>query len=315
MWRLGHRVGDAVSGHGPDADRIADGERDFTVPAAVSLFFVGYAVVAVVVASVAASVDAAPSTARVVWWSLLMTLAVAAPAIAIGSGRAAIWAALAPRGRARRRGRRAVRAGLVPRRLRAGLRGRARSLGAGEAATMMSQLHLSAGDAVVYSLVNVGLAPNAVLFSGSFLLGPGFAVGGGTMVSPGPGRPRPAAPAAAAGGAAGRRRHRRLGGLPRRGPAASSPRSPRPGGSAAARRCAGTTARCAAAAAASWPGVAFAVLASVAGGAAGPGRMRHVGPFVPDVLVHAITAFGVGGLVGGLAMTWWQRRRAARDGA
>ena len=26
------------------------------------------------------------------------------------------------------------------------------------------------------------------------------------------------------------------------------------------------------------------------------------------MLVHAITAFGIGGLVGGLAMTWWQRR-------
>jgi hypothetical protein len=26
--------------------------------------------------------------------------------------------------------------------------------------------------------------------------------------------------------------------------------------------------------------------------------------------VHAITAFGVGGLVGGLVMTWWQRRHA-----
>ena len=47
MWRLGHRVGDAVSSHGPDADRISDGERDFTVPTAISLFFAGYAVVAV----------------------------------------------------------------------------------------------------------------------------------------------------------------------------------------------------------------------------------------------------------------------------
>ena len=36
MWRLGHRVGDAVSGHGPDADRISDGERDFTVPTAIA---------------------------------------------------------------------------------------------------------------------------------------------------------------------------------------------------------------------------------------------------------------------------------------
>jgi hypothetical protein len=27
------------------------------------------------------------------------------------------------------------------------------------------------------------------------------------------------------------------------------------------------------------------------------------------VLVHAVTAFGIGGLVGGLLATWWQRRR------
>ncbi len=46
MWRIGHRVGDALSSHGPDADRISDGERDLTVPTAVAMFFVGYAVVA-----------------------------------------------------------------------------------------------------------------------------------------------------------------------------------------------------------------------------------------------------------------------------
>ena len=33
-WRIGHRLGDSISGHGPDAQRIADGERDWTVPAA-----------------------------------------------------------------------------------------------------------------------------------------------------------------------------------------------------------------------------------------------------------------------------------------
>lgn len=312
MWRLGHRVGDAVSGHGPDADRIADGERDFTVPAAVLLFFVGYVVVAVVVASVAASVDAAPSTARVVWWSLLMTLAVAAPAIAIGSGRAAIWAALAP-GVARD----GVGAALSVLGWFLAVSAlafvAALVLGAGEAATMMSQLHLSAGDAIVYSLVNAGFAPNAVLFSGSFLLGPGFAVGGATVVSPGLVvlGPLPLLPLLAALPGAGTTAGwvASLIAVPpvvaalatawwqRRRPTLRWDHG-------ALRGCGGGIVA----------GVAFAVLASVAGGVAGPGRMRHVGPFVPDVLVHAITAFGVGGLVGGLAMTWWQRRRAARDG-
>jgi hypothetical protein len=46
--RVAHRVGDLVSGHGPDADRISDGERDWTVPVAIALFLVGFAVVAVV---------------------------------------------------------------------------------------------------------------------------------------------------------------------------------------------------------------------------------------------------------------------------
>src|SRR5688500_16985217 len=96
MWRLGHRVGDAVSGHGPDADRISDGERDLTVPIAIMTFFAGYAVVAVVVATLAAGTTADPSVPRVLAWTIAMTALVAAPAIAIGSGRAAIWAAFLP---------------------------------------------------------------------------------------------------------------------------------------------------------------------------------------------------------------------------
>jgi hypothetical protein len=44
--------------------------------------------------------------------------------------------------------------------------------------------------------------------------------------------------------------------------------------------------------------------------------MRSVEPFASDVLFHAITSFGIGGLAGGLVMTWWHRRalhRAAAD--
>ena len=62
-------------------------------------------------------------------------------------------------------------------------------------------------------------------------------------------------------------------------------------------------------------GVLFGVLAALAGGAVGPGRMTDVGPLAFDVLVHAITAFGIGGLVGGLLMTWWQRRSRRRRAA
>jgi hypothetical protein len=57
-------------------------------------------------------------------------------------------------------------------------------------------------------------------------------------------------------------------------------------------------------------GLGFGLLASLAGGRVGPGRMADVGPEVFPVLLHAVTAFGIGGLLGGLAITWWQRRTA-----
>ena len=76
-----------------------------------------------------------------------------------------------------------------------------------------------------------------------------------------------------------------------------------PGPSAGTPRRAGRRARCAAAPAACSPGSLLGLLAALAGGAVGPGRMRDVGPLAFDVLVHAITAFGIGGLLGGLAMT------------
>ena len=60
-------------------------------------------------------------------------------------------------------------------------------------------------------------------------------------------------------------------------------------------------------------GLLLGILAAVSGGAAGPGRMRAIGPDAMDVMVHAVTAFGLGGAVGGLVMTWWQRRAARAE--
>lgn len=309
-WRVAHRVGDLVSGHGPDADRISDGERDWTVPVAVSLFLVGYAVVAVVTSSLVSGEDAEPSLARVLGWTLLLTLGLAAPAIAVGSGRAAIWAQFTPA--AVRDG--AVAVGWILGALMAvsglgllvGL-----ALGLGDAASMMSRLHLHPGEAVLYTLVNVGFLPNAWLMSTSWLLGPGFAVGAGTLVSPvlvvlGP---LPLFPLLAA--------------LPGTGDpsavvAAVVAVPPVVAALAAAhvqrrrptlRWDVGALRGCGAGIVA---GVVVGVLTALAGGAAGPGRMSHLGAPAGEVLVHAITALGLGGLVGGLLMTWWQRRAAAR---
>ena len=62
-------------------------------------------------------------------------------------------------------------------------------------------------------------------------------------------------------------------------------------------------------------GFAFAVLASLSGGSAGPGRMRFVGPFTRDVLVHSVTACGIGALLGAsvLALLVWRSTRTPRS--
>ncbi len=49
------------------------------------------------------------------------------------------------------------------------------------AANIMSQLDASAGDTVLFVVISAGAA-HAIAFSGSYLLGPGFTVGTGTLV-------------------------------------------------------------------------------------------------------------------------------------
>ena len=309
MWRLGHRVGDSVSGHGPDADRISDGERDLTVPIAIMTFFAGYAVVAVLVATLAAGTTADPSVPRVLAWTIAMTALVAAPAIAIGSGRAAIWAAFMPT---------TVRAGAA---VAGAVLGTllavsmltflvALALSFGDAATMTSSLHPSPAEAGLYAVVNAAYAPNAALYAGSFLLGPGFAVGGATLVSPAAvvTGPLPVVPLFAAlpsvGTPAGWVGSLML--LPPLVAGIAAYRTLRPRAltwdQVALAGCGGGLAA----------GFGFAVLASLSGGAAGPGRMRFVGPFTRDVLVHAVTACGVGALLGAsvVALLVWRSNRA-----
>ena len=313
MWRLGHRVGDAVSGHGPDADRISDGERDFTVPTAIATFFAGYAVVAVVVATLAAGSSVDPSVPRVLAWTVVLTGLVAAPAIAVGSGRAAIWAAFMPA---------SVRAG-------AAVAGAilstflvvsglvflvALATSFDDAATLTSQLHPSPSEAGLYALVNAGYLPNAALFTGSYLLGPGFAVGGATLVSPGAVvlGPLPLVPLLAALPSIGTPAAW-VGALmlvPPLTAAVATYRTlrdrPLTWDRVALAGCGGGLVA----------GVGYAVLAALSGGAAGPGRMRFVGPFVPDVLVHGVTACGIGALLGAgvVALLAWRSSRA-RDHA
>lgn len=311
-WRVAHRVGESISGHGPDADRIADGARDLTVPLATALFAVGYLVLGVVACAVAATPASSPMPIRVVLWSLVLGAGVGGPAIAFGSGRAAIWLPAVPQG---------VReALLVARRILVGwfvasllLLVGALVIDFSTAANITSQLDADAGAILLLTLITLGVLPNAVLFSSSYLLGPGFAIGSGTTVTTGAVvlGPLPMFPLLAA--------------LPDQGPtpwwtdwllvvpvllaavAAGRVQRDRPllaWDRAAIRGCAGGIAA----------GVFLACFTALAGGAVGPGRMADVGPVAFEVLLHAIASFGIGGVAGALAVCWWQREGdAVRD--
>jgi hypothetical protein len=306
VWRLGLRLGDSVSGHGPDADAIADGMRDWTVASATAVFTLGYAAVAAVTQHLAGTPETAPSLPRTLLWTFLLCGLVGGTAIAVGSGRAAIWTSFLPLSlrAAAAAARRALLWYAVTSTLVLAI---ALAIHWDGAVNVMAQLHTSPGAATLLVGLCVLVTPNATLFSGSYLLGPGFAVGSHTVVTPtavvlGP---LPMFPLLAA--------------LPDNGPTpgwtvallAIPPllaavavfrtlrRYPTDRWDEAALRGVGAGLLCA---------LAFAVLAALSGGAVGPGRMADVGPSAFPVLLHGIATFGVGGLLGGLAATLLSRR-------
>lgn len=310
VWRLAVRLGESISGHGPDADALADGERDWTVPTAAGLFVAGHLVV-VMVAAVLVGGRADPSTGRLLLHVVLLGGLVGGAAISVGSGRAALWAVRLPL---------SVHAGLRVARtiVLTWLTVSALALLAAlvvdlrTAANITSQLHAGAGDVVAIVGACVLLLPNAVLFSSAYLAGPGFAVGTGTVVAPSGALlgPLPLFPLLAA--------------LPDDGPAplwtsallvvpalvaavgavrAHRLLPTRRWDEAALRGCVGGV----------LAGVAVGVLTTLAGGAVGPGRMSDVAPFAGDVLVHLVASFGLGGLLGALAAVVWERRTPETD--
>lgn len=185
----------------------------------------------------------------------------------------------------------------------------ASDLGAG--ANVLSRLHAQAPGAALYTLVVAAVAPNAALLGASYLAGPGFAVGTGTIVSPAVVElgPVPAFPLLAA--------------LPDPAPtpgwtgallgvpvlvavlaaALTARRLPAPDLLTGAVRGLGAGAL---------GGVLTGLLVGLAGGSAGPGRMTDIGAQVGDVLTSAVVAMAVGGVLGAVAETWWQRRRGER---
>jgi hypothetical protein len=177
-----------------------------------------------------------------------------------------------------------------------------------EAATVLSRLHLDVGEALSYTVVMALFAPNAVLFGTSYLLGPGFAFGTGTTVSPTAVSLGvvPAYPVLAA--------------LPDEGPT--------PGWLvlllvipvlAAALAARSTVLRREAlphdlaamrgAATGFLAGVLVTLLVALAGGPLGTDRMADVGAPVAEVMVFATGLMSVGGLLGAVLPNWWRRRR------
>lgn len=306
VWRLGHRLGDSISGHGPDAQRIADGERDWTVPLASFLYAAGYVAIAVLTLTLATTPATAPDLSRVVAWSVLLCLVLGAPAVAIGSGRAAIWTATMPASVVSTAAacRRVLSTWLLVSLLAFVA---ALVLDLDTALNVTSQLGTDTTANVQLVAVSLLVVPNAVLFSGSYLLGPGFTVGTQTVVSPTvvtvgalpmfpllaalpDAGPTPAWTAALVGlaplvGAVGAMRAQR-----------AHPTYRWEEG--ALHGCGGGM----------LAGALFGLLALLAGGAVGPGRMSDVGPLAGQVLLHGVVGFGIGGLLGGLVATWWQRR-------
>jgi hypothetical protein len=273
---------------------------------AVATFTGGYLVVAVVTCVVASQSGATPVLGRAVLGALAVAALAGGCGLAVGTGRLAEvvdrapeWALDAVTG--------ALLGTLWLVVAAAALVGGSLLLSFNEAATVMSGLHLSVGDALSYTVVMALFAPNAVLLGASYLAGPGFAVGVGTTVSPTavslgvvpaypvlaalPGEgPTPgglvlllAVPALAAGLGAGAALDRR-GAVPH---------------DLAARR---------GAAAGFGAGVLVTLLVALAGGPLGTGRMADVGAPVAELLVFATGLMTVGGLLGASARNWWRRR-------
>jgi hypothetical protein len=274
--------------------------------AALATFACAYLVVAVLVGVLASQSSASPGLGRTVLGALVLSVVSGSAGVAAASGRADSWWARVPDWAAD-----VVVGGVCGALwlLAAGalLVGGSLLLSFNEAATVMSGLNLSVGDALSFTVVMALFAPNAVLFGVSYLTGPGFAFGAGTTVSPTAVSlgAVPAFPVLAA--------------LPAEGPtpawlrvvlvvpvlaaaigigATLRRRLPLPHDLAALRGAgAGFVA-----------GLLVTGLVALAGGPLGSGRMADVGAPVGELLVFATGLMALGGLLGAVVLNAWRRR-------
>jgi hypothetical protein len=277
------------------------------LPMAAATFTCAYVVVAVVTCVVASQPGATPVLGRAVLGALAVAALAGGCGLAVGGGRhqelvdrLPAWVTDVVTG--------ALASVLWLVAGSAVLVGGSLLLSFNEAATVLSRLHLGVGEALSYTVVMALFAPNAVLLGTAYLVGPGFAFGTGTTVSPTAVSLGvvPAYPVLAA--------------LPGEGPT--------PGwlvlllgvpvlaaaagaGSGVARREAlpHDVAALRGAASGFVAGLLVTLLVALAGGPLGTGRMADVGAPVAEVLVFATGLMSVGGMLGALVRNWWRRRR------
>ncbi len=281
-------------------------EDDRTVVLAATILTALYVVIAVVTCVLVSQDSASPSLGRAILGALLLSGTAGTLGLASGTGRLHGWVELVP-GWIRAMAYGASAAFLMLLIASSVLVVAALAFGLNEAATVMSELHLGPGDQLMYALATVAVAPNAVLFGSAYLLGPGFAVGTGTVVSPtvvalGP---IPAFPLLAALPGTGATPDWAVGLL-------AVPVVVGAAGAVLAQRAYRVTAYDSAALRGFGSGFGAAVLTAMAialaGGPMGTGRMADIGAPVGEVLVAAVMAMSMGGLVAGVVTAWWQRR-------
>ena len=180
------------------------------------------------------------------------------------------------------------------------------------AVEVVDRLDLDLTGGLLSLVLLAAIAPNIVLLAATYLLGSGFAVGAGTVVSPAEVTlgPVPSVPVLAAlpddGWAPGWAIALIAVPVLVAGVAAFLTGRTLPTSSYQSAAVRGLGAGAVA-------GTGLAVAVSWAGGAIGPGRMQDVGASFGGTLLAAVVPFAVGAAAGALAATWWNRRQGVPD--
>lgn len=295
------------------AQRAEDVEDDQALGVGIAAFTGAYLVVVAVVCVAASQAGAEPGLGRSVLGGLLVGALAGGSGLAAGTGRLETWIDVLP-GWLREVVLGALIGALLLVAAGAGLVAISLLGSFNEASNVLTGLDLSGGDTVTLLVAMALFAPNAALFGSAYLLGPGFAVGSvsagvSTSVSP-------AAPVV-------------LGAVPAIPLLAALPdEGPTPGwligicvvpvvcaalGVAIARRGSEPAPYDLAAIRGAATGFGSAILIataiSMSGGPLGVDRLAKIGAASGETFLFALASMVIGGIIGGLASSFVQRRR------